>query len=137
MAQTTGIKNGTLSAIYVGSNKVLLCTNHKLDLGMNTRPATSKDSGGWEESLEGLRNANMSGEAFFAEDAAYGFSDLLDLIKNRTKVTVKWSSEVAGDVKYTASAYLTKLSLDSKVEDSETYSFELKITGSVVDAVVA
>lgn len=137
MAQTTGIKNGTLTAIYIGSNKILLCTSHKLDRGMNTRPATSKDSGGNEESLEGLKNWSMSGEAFFAEDATYGFEDLNDAIEARTKVTVKWSSEVAGDVKYSGSAYLTKLSLDSKMEDSETFSFELKGTGAITKAVIS
>lgn len=137
MAQTAGIKNGTLTAIYIGSNKILLCTNHELTRAMATRPATSKDSGGNEESLEGLKNWAMSGEAFFAEDSAYGYEDLNDALEARTKVTVKWSSEVSGDVKFSGSAYLTSLKLSSKVEDSETYSFELKGTGAITKAIIS
>lgn len=137
MAQTPGIKNGTITAIYVGANKILLCTDHKMTRNMATRNATSKDSGGNKEVLEGLRSWGMSGEAFFAEDSVYGFDDLFALISNRTKVTVKWSGEVVGDVKYEGSAYVTKLELSSKVEDSETYSFELEGTGAITNAVIA
>jgi TP901-1 family phage major tail protein len=129
MADT--ILNGTSLGIYVGGTKIAGCTSHSVSTSHSLRDATSKDSGGWSESLEGLREWSAEGEGFFALDAAYGYTDLYALMKSRASVTVRFSSETSGSEYHEGTAYLTELSADAPVEDSTTFSFSLQGTGGL------
>lgn len=134
---STGINNGTLLTIYVGGTAVAHSTSASLSLNMSTRDATTKSSSGWSDKLEGVRDWSMSGECFFAEDAAYGYEDIFDLVNGRTTATVKYSSSVTGDKEYTGTAYFTSLERTAPTEDSETYSFSLEGTGALAKATIA
>lgn len=134
---TTGIINATLFAIYIGGTKVADATSAEISMSMATRDATSKDSNGWTDRKEGLREWSGSGEAFIALDAAYGLSDIYGLINNRTAVTIKYSTEVSGDTYYTGTAYLTEWSLSNGVEESGTYSFSFEGDGALTEGTIA
>lgn len=129
MADT--ILNGTTLGIYVGGTKIAGCTSHSISTSHSLRDATSKDSGGWSESLEGLREWSGEGEGFFALDAAYGYTDLYALMKSRGSVTLRFSSETSGAEYHEGTAYLTELSADAPVEDSTTFSFSFQGTGAL------
>ncbi len=132
---TSGIKNGTLTALYVFVNnvatKVAYLTNTEFSIEMATRDASNKDSAGWQDILEGQKSWSMSGDAQFAEDAAYGYDDLFTLLSNRTKVLVMVSSEVNGDKRYKGQGYITSLSRTAPTEESETYSISISGTGTL------
>jgi predicted secreted protein len=131
---STGFRNGTDLSIFIGGTEVAFATTHDLDLGMDTREVTNKDSAGWQEIREGTRNWSTSGEAWFAEDAAYGFSDLFALYNSRSSFIVKFSTNVSGDVYYTGTAYLTSLTQSDPLEDTASFSFSLDGTGVLTEA---
>jgi len=131
MTMTAGIINGTDLLIYIGGTKIYHSTNHSLNLGMSPRDATTKDSAAWKALLGGLRNWSISGDALMAMDAAYGYSELQAVLIARTAVTVKFSSEVAGDYYWSGSALLTVLDLEAGTEDNASMSYTLEGTGAL------
>ncbi|MFL5731463.1 MAG: phage tail tube protein [Cytophagaceae bacterium] len=133
---STGINNGTLISVFVNGVAIAYCTSHKMDFTQGTRDASNKSSGGYKEILPAQRSWSIDFEALFAENASYGFTQLHGLIDNRTAVTLVWSSGVTGDYKYTGTAYLTKLSMDAKNEDNQTYSGTFEGSGPITPATV-
>ena len=134
---TTGIMNGTLLGVYVGSTLVAHATEGSISLSMDTRDATTKDSSGYRDLLEGTRSGSISVSALYADDAAYGVTDLMTAFSNRTTLTVKFSTEVSGDDYWSATCYLTSLEVSAATEDNATYSASFEISGAVTFSTVA
>jgi len=128
---TTGIINGTNIGIYIGGTKVNHCDSGSISLSHGLRDATSKDSGGWSESLEGLREWSLDGSGFVALDATYGLVELEGVLTARTAVTVRFSTETSGDEYFEGTAFLTEVSVDAAVEDSTTFSMSFTGTGAL------
>jgi len=128
---TAGIPNGTLFGLYVGATLIAKGTSHSFDRSMSTRDATTKDSGGNKESLEGLREWSVSGDFMLAQDAAYGIDDLDAVIQARAVVTLRFSTEVTGDNYWNGQAFMTSLSVEAGVEESVTFSAEFEGTGAI------
>mgnify|MGYP003661842436 FL=1 len=126
---TTGIVNGTDFGVYIAGTKVASATSASVSMSMSPRDATSKDSAGWSESLEGLMEWSIEGEGLFALNASYGYVDLKTVLTNRTVVDVRFSTEVSGDQYHEGTAFLVDLSADSATEESMTYSFSFTGTG--------
>ena len=57
-------------------------------------------------------------------------------LATRTELTVMFSTEVSGDYKYSGSAWLTSMSMDSPNEDNTTYSLSFSGTGALTQAAV-
>jgi hypothetical protein len=133
---TTGVINGTLVGIYVGGTLIAKSTSCSIELGMSPRNTTSKDSGGWEEALGGLRNWKLSGDFLDAEDAAYRFDDLFALIASRTPVTIKMSTEVTGDKYYQGTALLDSLSREAPMEENVSGAYSFKGSGALAENTV-
>ena len=125
------VKNGTSIAIYVGGTKVAQLTSASVPTSHGTRDITSKDSAGWAEALEGLREWGVEGEGMFDLASAYGYTDLFALIKSRASVTLRWSSETSGEEYHEGDAFLTDLSGDAGVEESATFSFSFSGSGGL------
>lgn len=135
---STGKNNGTLVGLYIGGALINHLTSNGMVLEQALRDATTKDSSGWKESLEGLRSASFSCEGFFAENATKGFDDLTALlITTRGTATIRYSSEVTGDKYYEATCYVTNLSRTAGVEETETFSCSLEVTGAVTEGTVS
>jgi len=124
-----GVINGTDFGIYVGGTKIASATSGSVSLSMGVRDATSKDSLGWSNSLEGLQEWSVEGEGLFALDAAYGYVDLKSVLTTRTAVTIRFSSETSGAEYMEGSAFLVSLDADSSTEESMTYSYSFTGTG--------
>ena len=134
---TTGIMNGTLLGVYVGSTLVAHATEGSISLSMDTRDATTKDSSGYRDLLEGTRSGSISVSALYADDATYGVNALMTAFSNRTTLTVKFSTEVSGDDYWSATCYLTSLEVSAATEDNATYSASFEIGGAVTFSTVA
>ena len=128
---TTGVVNGTNIGIYIGGTKVAKATSGSISVTHSPRDATSKDSSGWSESLEGLREWSIEGEGLFAFDASYGYVDLEGVLTARTAVTVRFSTESSTDEYHEGTAIMTDLSADTSTEESATYSFSFQGTGAL------
>lgn len=134
---STGILNGTLAVIKVGGTAIAHLTSNDISFEMATREATTKDSAGNKEILEGLKSFSGSGSGYFAEDATYGFEDLYDAYTARTAVTVRWTTGITGDIYYEGSCYITSLNRTDGLEESSTFEVSFEGTGAVTKAAEA
>ena len=128
---TAGIPNGTLFGLYIGGTLIGKGTSHSFDKSMSTRDATTKDSAGWKESLEGLREWSVSGDFMLAQDATYNIDELNAVIDARAVVVLRFSTEVSGDNYWNGNAFMTSVSVSAGVEESVTFSAEFEGTGAV------
>ena len=134
---TAGIINGTDLQVYIGSDVIAHSTSHSLSMTHDARDATTKDSEGWTDRLEGLRSWEITGEGLVAFDGTFDTDDLFALYTNRTQATVKFSTETSGDTYWTGSAYLTSLDFDAPTEDNVSSSFTFSGSGPLTSATVA
>lgn len=128
---TTGIINGTDLLVYVGGTAITHSTSASISFSMETRDASTKDSDGYREILEGQRSFTIEAEAMTALDAAQGFEELFAAWVARTALTIKFGTADATDQFYQGTGYCTSLSMDSGVEDSSTFSASFEMTGTV------
>lgn len=128
---STGILNGTKAIVQVGGTAIAHLTSNGIDFSHSTRDTSSKDSAGWKEGAEGQKSWSMSAEGYFAEDASYGYSDLFTAFKDRTKLTVTYTTDETGDLEYSGDCYITSLTRSDGMEDSTTFSVSLEGTGPV------
>ena len=135
---TTGINNGTLVALYLDGLKINHLTTNDFSIEQSLRDATTKDSVGWEDVLEGLRSSTFSCEGYFAEDATIGADEIIaDLVTTRGTVVVRMSSEVVGDKFYEGTCFITSFSMGAPTEESQTFSLEVKVTGALTVGTVS
>lgn len=124
-----GIVNGTRLKVYIGGVAVLGSTSCQVNYNQSTRDATTKESGGSSESLEGMTDWDISVEGLFSFDSAYGQVDLLDLAIARTPFQVRFSSNESGEEYYQGNAYVESASITGGLEESAGYSCKFKGTG--------
>lgn len=134
---TTGIMNGTLLGVYSGSTLIAHATEGSISLNLDTRDATTKDSSGTRDLLEGVKSGTISVSALYAEDATYGVDDLMTAWSGRSTLTVKFSTEVSGDHYWSAAAYVTSIEVNAAMEDNVTYSATFELTGAITYSTVA
>ena len=128
---TTGIMNGTLLGVYSASTLIAHATEGSISLNLDTRDATTKDSSGTRDLLEGIKSGTISVSALYAEDAAYGVDDLMTAWSGRSTLVIKFSTEVTGDHYWSASAYVTSLEVNAGMEDNVSYSATFELTGAI------
>ena len=128
---TTGIMNGTLLGVYSASTLIAHATEGSISLNLDTRDATTKDSSGTRDLLEGIKSGTISVSALYAEDAAYGVDDLMTAWSGRSTLEIKFSTEITGDHFWSASAYVTSLEVNAGMEDNVSYSATFELTGAI------
>lgn len=136
MAQTTGIMNGTDLAVYFsatdGSEALIAhATECSISISEDQRDTTTKQSGGWRELLEGLRSFSVSTSHLFAEDATVGAQDIWTEINDRDEVYIHFSTETAGNYRFTGAARIASLEMNAGTEDNVTYSVTFEGTGAL------
>lgn len=57
--------NGTLFAVYSGSDKILSSTSATLNVNQDLPDVTNKDSSGWAEHINGLRDWSIDFEGMY------------------------------------------------------------------------
>jgi|TARA_R100000084_G_scaffold107957_1_gene69363 predicted secreted protein len=145
------ILNGTDIRVYDSSSGILVAfaQSGTLNFSMSTRDITNKQSGGFKESLEGLREWSIDIDGAYAWTDASGsalsngaddlfFKYLLDLGPNtREAFTIKFGNTggATGDIDYQGSVFLTSVSITGGTEDTATYSMSFEGTGGLQQTV--
>ena len=128
---TTGILNGTLMALYIAGTKVANLTTNSMTFNRPTRETSNKDSANWVTKKHKRAMWGFSGSAYFAFDAAYGWSDLYTAMMAGSEVVVMTSTEVVGDEKYYGNALITDLPADFPDDDNSSYNITIEGTGAL------
>tara|TARA_R110000765_G_C18447637_1_gene547948 strand:- start:64 stop:498 length:435 start_codon:yes stop_codon:yes gene_type:complete len=141
------ILNGTDIKVYDSSTGILVAyaQNGSMNLNLSLREITNKESAGWKESLEGLRDFSIDLDGAYAwTDAAStvltnGADDLAlsNIITNRTALTVKFgtTTTTTGDTYYSGSVFLTSFSISAGTEETATYTMSFEGTGALAQTV--
>ena len=139
------IINGTDVKVFSGNqtssaNLVAFAQNCTININNTTRDITNKQSGGWSEKLESLRDWSIDMDGAYAwTDAAgsplsNGIDDLIaSNIMTRVPLNVSFGASVGstGGARYSGSAWLTSVSATGGTEDTSTYSLTLEGTGAL------
>jgi len=147
-----GQLNGTDLGVYVGGTLVAYSTNATININQSLRSTTNKESAGWEENMEGLRNWDVSCDALYAwldpSGGAIGNETLSEIFAgyigksstgsdNRLSfdLTFGVTSSTAGDTKYTGKAWVTSASLTAPLEDTATFSVSFQGSGALTQTI--
>lgn len=135
------ILNGTEIKVYSSAtnNLVAFAQNCTLNVNHSPREITNKESGGWKEILEGLRDYSIDIDGAYAwTDAAGtaltdGVDDVLktNLLITRQAVDFIFGDTSADDVSYAGSGFITSVSITGGTEDTATYSLSIEGTGEL------
>lgn len=133
---TLNVINTTLLGVFTSANgttytRIAHANDASISLNAAVRDITTKDSAGYKEVLEGLREGTISTSGLYAMNDANGAEALHTALQARTTVILRFTTGVTGDKAYKATAYITSLELGSPgQEDNATYSAEFQITGA-------
>jgi TP901-1 family phage major tail protein len=111
-------------------------TSASLQMNMEVRDVTTKDSAGWRELLGGLKSWSLSGEGMVTYNltSRVGFADLFGHMNSRTRLYFRFGSTTSGEKQYKGHGYLTSLSQDGGVEDNNSFSFSIEGDGTLTEA---
>lgn len=136
MAASSGVINGNSIGLYIGTDKIGHGKSNDLSIDMSTIDITTKDSAGWEEVMPGLKGVTFNGEFLFDNDSTWGFEDAFDAITAGTALTVVDMSDVADDIKYTATCYATNVTKTNPANDVVGFNVAFKATGALAKAII-
>jgi len=136
---TSGIFNGSLLSIKVDGNKILNSTSCSLSLSADTPEATTKDSGGFQDLIVGVKSGEISFEGLVAYDSGSGsqIGDISDELISGTQVTWEFSTDVSGDDKYSGSGFISSIEITADMESPVSYSGTIVTTGTITQGVEA
>ena len=145
MAVQDGQLNGTELGVYIGGTLVAYSTNATLNINQSLRSTTNKESAGFEENMEGLRNWDVSVDALYAwlDPAGSAISNetlseiFTGYMATRASFTLTFgvTSSGTGDTKYTGTAWLTSASLTAPLEDTATFSVSFQGSGALTQTI--
>ena len=140
------ILNGTELKVYSAGtpNLVAFAQNCTLNVNHSPREITNKESGGFKEILEGLRDFSIDVDGAYAWTNAAGAAltngvdDTLEtnVLNARQAVTfIFGDTATTSDVSYSGSGYITSVSMTGGTEDSATFSLTIEGTGVLTQAI--
>tara|TARA_R110001606_G_scaffold150311_3_gene290398 strand:- start:171 stop:599 length:429 start_codon:yes stop_codon:yes gene_type:complete len=135
------ILNGTEIKVYSSAtnNLVAFAQNCTLNVNHSPREITNKESGGWKEILEGLRDYSIDIDGAYAWTNAAGTAltdgvdDVLktNLLTTRQAVAFIFGDTSTNDVSYAGTGFITSVSISGGTEDTATYSLSIEGTGEL------
>lgn len=126
------VMNGTAVLVTVGGTEINLLTECSISLTTELRDITNKESGGWKQSLAGLRSGSINFSLLHDEDNTYGTQQLWSAFGLDTATaSIKFTTEATGDYEFAASGFVTSLEMNAGTEDNVTTSGTIELDGEV------
>ena len=153
MATKNGVLNGTDLKVYAGGTLIAYATNATININQSLRSTSSKESEGWEENMEGMRNWDCSTDNLYAFVDSSGSAiagltfdelyktylgkDATGPTDNRASFTLKFGigTTATGDINYEGTAWVTSMSISAPLEDSSTYSASFQGSGALTQTI--
>jgi len=130
---TQGIVNGTNLRFYMETNKIGEATSCTLNLTRETRDTLTKDTtGSWSSFAPGRKSGTCDIEGLISFSTSNTRVDAIyTAFENGTSTTMRFTTDVAGDIYYECEVIFTSLTLTGAVEENATYSATATIIGAV------
>ena len=144
MAASTSVMNSTDVVVRISADggtyeTVGKMTNASLSVTMATRDASTKDSAGWMEVLEGQKSWTLSGEGLvvYNNSGKATPDDIYGHLSSRTVIYIEFGSESTDETYYSGTGYFTEFSTDAGMEDNATFSFSFQGTSELTQGTQA
>lgn len=130
---TAGVINGTDLLVYIdASHPIGYSTTCTIALNADMRDTSNKDSAGWKKVVPGQKNWTISCEALASYASTYNLKYLMDLILNKTAVSIKVSTaNPSGDAVFSGTAYVTSCNVTAANEANGTLSVQFQGDGAL------
>ena len=128
---TTGKLEGTLFLFYADGVAISESTSGSIEFSADTRDTTTKDNGAFRTIVPTVLSGTGSCDGLVALDATYGIEDMFTAWAARTSMALTFSTDVADDIFYSATAYITSISVEAPYKDNTTYSVSFELTGTI------
>ena len=129
---TAGVINASDLKFYLDGTAIGHATDAEISLTGTTRDTSSKDSGKFKTIAPGRIEWTISGTNLYAMDATEGASEIFNDVLNQTSITIKFSTEVTGDERYTGDVLLTEMNLSSSgTNENATFSWSGEGNGAL------
>ena len=126
--------NGTLIGILSGSDKVLYTTSATLNVKQNLVDTTNKESAGWAEHINGLRDWDISFDGKY-DTAGEGMTPneiLTAIIARSADTVIKFVTNVeTNTVGWTGNGTFDTVSITGPMEGDTTFSGHIKGNGAL------
>jgi len=131
--------NQGITKIEVGGTAITYLINTEFVRTNELLDVTNKDSAGNAREFKGgILNGTMTAEAFFEEDATYGFRQLEALCSGGTSATFVHTSGVSGDRSWSATGFIREVGKRSpNLDGSETIAVTVQLSGAVTEGTEA
>ena len=134
MAST--VFNGTnlvLKAIEDGGTLATIghTTSCTLSMSVDLPDATSKDSGGYAENINGLRSFEISFDGLVDYTDAQNAAEFITHINSRDKLDFTFGTAATGDQLITGECRVSSIEVSAEMESAVTYSGTLVGTGAI------
>ena len=139
------ILNGTEIKVYSAStnNLVAFAQNCTLNVNHSPREITNKESAGFKEILEGLRDFSIDIDGAYAWTNAGGTAltdgvdDVLEanVLNARQAVNFIFGDTSTNDISYGGKGFITSVSITGGTEDTATYSLSIEGTGELIQTI--
>ena len=140
------ILNGTEIKVYSTgtTNLVAFAQNCTLNVNHSPREITNKESGGYKEILEGLRDFSIDIDGAYAWTNAAGAAltdgvdDVLEtnVLNARQAVTFIFGDTAStSDISYSGSGFITSVSMTGGTEDTAVFSLSIEGTGVLTQTI--
>lgn len=134
---TTGAIKANNLLMYVDDNAVLCTKSASISSSLAFIDATCKDNDGAEQSLPAGLSWSGALDGIYAMDATYGADDLWALHLAKTRIAIKFSTEVTGDTFFSGNAYIESINMNGNVNDVAQWDISLKGDGIITKGTVA
>lgn len=135
--------NGTLLKLFItiGGTKTQIADTRDISLNLSiaTINTTTRDSGGWEEKIGGVRSFTTKCTGYTDLATAAGKAKLGDLIGYgiaRLPVDFEFSTGTTGDKSWSGSAIISSVAPQAAHEGEFTWSMDAEGTGALVQAAI-
>jgi predicted secreted protein len=125
--------NGTVMTIYSGSDLVLWTKNCTLNVEQDLPDATTKDSSGWEEHINGVRRWSIDFDGAF-DVAGSGLTPneiVAAIIARSADTVIKFGTSAAAATGWTGSGTFRSISISGELEGVATFSGFIKGNGAL------
>lgn len=121
--------NATDLLVYVGAVPIAHSTSATINIEQDLPDATTKDSGGWADHINGLKSWSIDTDALVDYSASYGAEELFDNLKNKNNIVVRWSTGSGSYWEGTAS--VASMTMNADMESPLAYSASFTGKGTI------
>jgi predicted secreted protein len=132
---TTGVFNGTNLILKIEDTALGHTTSCSMSFNADLPEATTKDSGGFQEVIAGIKSGEISFDGLVAYDDSANAIELADYLLAGTQVTAVFGTAVTGDAVYTAEGLLSNVEISAEMESPVSYSGSITTTGAVTKSI--